>query len=755
LRWEFAFRHGWEYSEIEESACYGLPISSWFVWRLRTNKRETAMKERKKKKEDRQPDMKCPFTQSPEKIKDHNLGMSCPISRRDFLNGVAITAAVGLMAGEAALGSALTTPSVPPLGKGADASAEEALLAQGIKPSDPRYYPPILSQMRGNHPGSFEVPHATRDGDFWSGATKPEETGESYDLVVVGGGISGLAAAYFFRAHAGPSARILILDNHDDFGGHAKRNEFHIGGRMLLMNGGTMGIESPFDYSAEAAGLFRDLGIDPPALQAKCAKPGFYNSMGLEPAVFFDRETFGVDRLVVGEPGGYYGRRHGTAKNWDAFLQKSPLSPEVRSDIVRIETGDVDYMKGLTELEKKQQLAHMSYKDYLLKIMKVHPGVIPYYQTSTWGLYGVGIDAVSALDLWAEGRPGFQGLGLKRVPEDGFLLSFTASGGVAKDQKPYHFHYPDGNASVARLLTRSLVPGAAPGHTAEDIVTAKFDYSRLDRSGNQVRIRLNSPVVRTRHAGDPATAHEVEVAYAQHSKVYSVRGKLVVLACYNTMIPFLCPQLPSKQKQALLYAIKVPLIYTTVAIKNWKAFEKLGIQNVSCPGMYHNSVSLNSVVDIGDYTSPKSPDEPILLHMLRTPCRPGLSARDQQEVGRYELFRTSFEMFERQIRQQLGRVLGPGGFNPAQDIAAITVNRWSHGYAYEYTPLWDPAWPPGQQPCEIGRKRFGRIAIANSDAAAAAYTDQAINQAYRAVNELLALEGHQTADTLATTSAIA
>jgi spermidine dehydrogenase len=678
--------------------------------------------------------------------RDKNLGMRCPISRRDFLNGVAVTVGGGLigekisLASTAADNEGLSVPAAPPLGKGADDSIEEALLAQGITPKDSRYYPPILSQMRGNHPGSFEAAHATRDGAFWKGATRPEQTGETYDLVVVGGGISGLAAAYFFRARTGPKARILILDNHDDFGGHAKRNEFHIDGRMLLMNGGTMSIESPFDYSPEAAGLFSELGIDPPSLAAKCAKPGFYHSLGLKSAVFFDKETFGVDRLVVGEPGrGFFGGQAASAQDWEDFLKKTPLSPEAQRDIVRLQTANVDYMPGLTELEKKQRLSKMSYKDFLLKVVKVHPDVIPFYQTSTWGLYGIGIDAVSALDLWAEGYMGFQGLGLRRVKEPGFLLSFTAAGDVVK-KKPYYFHFPDGNASVARLLTRSLIPASAPGKTAEDIVTAKFDYSRLDEDGAPVRIRLNSPVVRVRHVGELATAKEVEVAYAQQNKVYSVRGKLAILACYNEMIPTLCPEMPARQKQALGYGSKVPLVYTTVALKNWHAFEKLGIQNVSCPGMYHNSVGLNSVVDIGGYTSPKTPDEPILVHMLRTPCSPGMSARDQQRMGRFELFSTSFETFEKKIRDQLARVLGEGGFDPSRDIVAITVNRWSHGYAYEYTPLWDPAWPPGQQPCEIGRKRFGQIAIANSDAAAAAYTDQAINQGYRAVTELLALE---------------
>jgi spermidine dehydrogenase len=154
--------------------------------------------------------------------------------------------------------------------------------------------------------------------------------------------------------------------------------------------------------------------------------------------------------------------------------------------------------------------------------------------------------------------------------------------------------------------------------------------------------------------------------------------------------------------------------------------------------MYHSSLGLDQAVDIGDYRAPKSPEEPVLVRMLRTPCRPGLSAREQQRAGHYELLSTPFETFEREIRAQLARVLGPAGFDQARDIDAITVNRWPHGYAYEYSPLWDPDWPAGQRPCDIARKRFGRVAIANSDAAAAAYTDQAIDQAYRAVAELTA-----------------
>jgi len=221
-------------------------------------------------------------------------------------------------------------------------------------------------------------------------------------------------------------------------------------------------------------------------------------------------------------------------------------------------------------------------------------------------------------------------------------------------------------------------------------------------------------------------------------RLYTARAKHCVLACWNMMIPHLCPQLPETQKEALHYLVKVPLVYANVALANSQAFLALGVFRIYCPGSFHSSVRLNPVTNIGSYRSPRSPDEPVLVQMVRTPCRPGLPERDQHRAGRVELLATSFASFEEKIRDQLGRILGPGGFDPARDITAITVNRWPHGYAYEYNPLFDPDWQDGEAPHEVGRARFGPIAIANSDSAATAYTDAAIDQAHRAVQELLA-----------------
>jgi spermidine dehydrogenase len=641
------------------------------------------------------------------------LGVDRPIRRRDFLNGVAI--AIGAMGGNIA--------------------DTACVLAQAAEswPQDRRgYYPPLLSGLRGSHPGSFENAHILRDGEFWNTHHGVRDARETYDLVVVGGGISGLAAAHFYRAGR-PDAKILILDNHDDFGGHAKRNEFHLGGKLHLLNGGTLEIDSPRPYSDVADSLLKVLGVDPVELAKTCNRDELYPSLGLTRGIFFDKETFGQDRLVDNAP------RWGLGGNdaWRTFLMRTPLSPGVRSDIARIETAMIDYLPGLTSEEKKDRLSRISYRNYLLELAKIDPDAIAFYQTATHGEWGVGIDAVSALDCWGIGLSGFQGLNLTAgsAPRMGFTPAGYADGGS------YKFHFPDGNATIARLLTRDLIPSAVPGQDCREVVTARVDYSQLDRPGQAVRIRLSSIVVRARNQGKSATSRGIEVAYVRGNQVFTVQAKDCVLACWNMMIPYICPELPEPQKVALRSLVKTPLVYSSVALRNWRAFHRLGIFGVRAPGGFHTYFRLNPAVDIGDYTSERSPDSPILVHMVRTPCRPGLSEHDQNRAGRVELLTTPFEIFERKIREQLGRTLGDGGFDPARDITAITVNRWPHGYAPEYNPLWEPDLPPDEQPNVIGRARFGRITIANSDSGRAAYTDIAIDQAHRAVRELLALEG--------------
>jgi spermidine dehydrogenase len=636
------------------------------------------------------------------------LGLGRPIARRDFLQGAAITTLASGLAPELAAAAE------------AEKAGQQASSSGAVGQYSPGYYPPTWLGMRGSHPGSFEAAHELRDGDLWNGATTLHDTGEDFDLVVVGGGISGLAAAYFYR-QARPAAKILVLDNHDDFGGHAKRNEFHVQGHTLLMNGGTLEIDSPYPYSAVADGLLKTLGVNPSVLEKACNDPSIY--AGLKPSVFFDRKTFGADKLVVGAPK--------NVAEWKNFLAQSPLSEKTRASILRVQTATDDPLHGLSSDAKKDRLSRLTYQDYLLTLLKADASVVPYYRHQTDDLWGCGIDAVSALDCWGVGLSGFQGLKLAHGSTD--RMGYTPAG-YAQTGGSYTFHFPDGNASIARLLVRALIPGVLDGHDAKDIVTAKADYGRLDVSGANVRLRLNQIVVRARNV-----PNGVEIAYTKASgggAVTRVKAKACVLASWNMMIPYLCPELPAPQKTALHQLIKTPLVYTSVVLRDWESFKKLGIGSVTAPGGYHSAFHLNQSVNIGSYQSPRDPASPMLIRMLRTPAKPGLPERDQHKAGRAELLATPFETFEREIRAQLAQTLGAGGFDPARDIVGIAVNRWPHGYAPEYNSLIDG--PNNKEtPNLIARQRFGRIAIANSDSGLGAYTDVAIDQAHRAVTELL------------------
>ena len=510
--------------------------------------------------------------------------MGSPITRRDFLNGVAV-----------GVGGAMAAAACPRISRPCSRKVGRRVSARADRPAR-------IARR------SFEALHAMRDGAFWKTAPAPQDTREEYDLVVVGAGISGLAAAHFFRK-ARPDARILLLDNHDDFGGHAKRNEFAHNGRTYIGYGGTQSIDSPAPYSAVAKALITELGIDV-ARYSKVLDSGLYKSLGLRPAFFFDKETFGADRLVVGDV------------RDEAFLAAAPLSDSVRRDLKRLLTERFDPMPGLSSAEKKARLARMSYTDFVTKLWKLDPGVLRLYQTRTHGLFGVGVDAVPAQDAFALGLPGFAGMGLDPGTGPGQNYDSISSA----DAEDYYFHFPDGNASVARLLVRRLVPGAIPGSTMDDVVTARADYAKLDAAGCAGEDSLEQP-------GDARAPHRVRRDRAGASRSRTCRtarsrrvsGRAVVLACWHTVIPSICPELPAAQKTALDFAIKVPLVYTNVFIRSWTAFQKLGVQRVSTPGMWHTSVGLDFPVSLGAYKHQTNPAEPIVLHLSKAACKPGLA----------------------------------------------------------------------------------------------------------------------------------
>jgi spermidine dehydrogenase len=608
------------------------------------------------------------------------------ITRRDFLNGTALAIASGL------------TPA--------------AQVACG-----PTGYPPALTGLRGQHPGSFEVAHAfAREGRrFGIDAARLEA---SYDLVVVGGGISGLAAAWFYRRAVGPNARILILDNHDDFGGHAKRNEFTLGSRLMIGYGGSQSIQSPKTlWSDVAKSLLVELGVDVARFETAFERD-FYPSLGLSRGMFFDRETFGRDALVPGDV--LLSRDNDASGPLKTFVAAMPISDASKAQLLSLYDPTRDPLPGKSIEEKLRILKTTSYRDYLIKIWGCNEEVANGFQGRPLGFFGLGSDAVPAADLRAFGYPGFAGLGFPAENHPEW-------------REPYIYHFPDGNASLARLLVRMLVSGVASGHTMDDVVLAVFDYRRLDRPDSNVRIRLNSTVLDVRNVGD-----KVNVGFVCGGSAHRVAASHTVLACFHMMIPYLMPELPQAQREALAQNVKTPLVYANVVVRNWRPWLALKISDISAPTSFFSQVALDFPVSLGTYGHPRDPAEPIVLHLVHVPGAPnsGLDARAQFHIGQAKLLAMPFADFELRISDQLDRMLAPGGFSSERDITAITVNRWPHGYSYAANSLFDPE-DYDDRVLKVARQPLGRVAIANSDAAGDAYAHLAIDQAGRAVRELL------------------
>ena len=611
------------------------------------------------------------------------------ITRRDFLNGSALTIAAGL------------TPA-------------EQLAAQPLR------YPPALTGLRGHHPGSFEVAHDLRDGKSFALNRLPIE--ERYDLVVVGGGISGLAAAWFYRRGFGRRARILVLDNHDDFGGHAKRNEFRLGGRLILGYGGSESLQSPKTiWSPVAKLLIRELGIDVDRFK-QAFERGLYPSLNLSRGVFFAREAFGRDVLATGDPQAMISDDiapdHRNGKPIAEFVAQFPISDESKAKLIALYEGKGDPLSGKSVEEKLAFLERTSYRDYLIKTCGCAEEVANCYQGRSLDFYALGADAISASDAREVGSPGFEGLGL---PD-------TANPAL---NEPYIHHFPDGNASIARLLVRSLVAGVARGRSMDDIVLARFDYAKLDRRGAPVRIRLDSTCVNVRNVRGG-----VELAYMRAGQLHRVAAKHAVLACFNAIVPYLMPEVPAEQKKALSQNVRAPLVYNKVLVRNWHPWVRLGVHEIMAPMSFHSRVKLDYPVSLGGYRHPRNPNEPMCLHLVHVPVElsPGLDARTRFRIGRGRLLTMTFADFEARIRDELDRMLGAGGFSSARDIAAITVNRWSHGYSYGANSLYEDE--NDETVMVAARQPVGRVTIANSDSQWDAYAHVAIDQAARAVREL-------------------
>jgi spermidine dehydrogenase len=614
---------------------------------------------------------------------DSELGMNTDISRRDFIHD----------AGLAALGLSLPISG----------------LANAESRTGQQYYPPTRTGLRGSHPGAFEYAHAlAREG---KGFDAPRDLDEHYDLVVVGAGISGLAAAHYYRKRFGKDARILLLENHDDFGGHAKRNEFHQGGQMRLAQGGTNNLEY-WQFSDTVKALMDEFGIDVNDMQRN-QEFAYGTDGGNGPALWFDEETYGENKLLT------QCTLSGNARSdMDTCVDEFPLSEQARNELTLFYAMRTNVLEGKSEEQAQAYMEGISYPEFLRRHGGLGEEAIQLFDNSVHVSWGLETRCMSASEGVNAGLPGLHLLGDDAPAEPNYYP-------VAL--------FPDGNASLARLQVQALIPAVSPGTRVDNVALAKFDYSQLDRAESEVRLRLNSTVINASNTGDG-----VSVSYIRSGEVFRVKAHHCVMACYHVIIPHLCPALPAEQKTAQKYQVKRPLLMTNVLIRSSEAMDKLGITGASCPGRMHESMYLSRGMNTGGYrhdVADKGP-VPVTFYGSIAPPKDIVSLQDQCRAAREKMLSLSFEDYEREVRTVLDGMLGPAGFDAKRDILAITVNRWPHGYAHDYMDLWDPEWPEGEAPHEVASRPFGRIAMANADAGADAYTHVAIDEAYRAVNEL-------------------
>ena len=469
------------------------------------------------------------------------------------------------------------------------------------------YYPPTLTGLRGAHPGAFEVAHAlAREGKRFD---NPQALDETYDLIVVGGGISGLAAAYYYRKLHGAQSRILILDNHDDFGGHAKRNEFHQGGPMRLAWGGTVNLEYTL-YSQVAKDFIRELGIDIPRLRKDYSFNWLASHGHLKPALLFNAAHYGRDVLLPGVTLDYMAPKT-LASTSMRFRCRTTRARRSRPSCSRAATCSRTWrrrsvMRTCMARATAISCARIRLPDAALQVI----------QQRALRLLGNPAEHLSVAECLQVGLPGAHVLG---GPHDE----------DTEERDSPEAMFPDGNSSIARLLVRSLIPGAVPGMAAGadpfDIVTTRPDYGALDRSGSAVRLRLNSTAV---HVANEAGG--VAIDYVKDGSVLRVTAKQAVLACYNAIIPYIAPELPPAQKAALAKCVKRPMLVVNTLLRNGRALQALGIKGAQLPGSFLQNQFLVTGINVGDYHPTWQPEDPCVMQAFASFGDPQPGARPRE-----------------------------------------------------------------------------------------------------------------------------
>jgi spermidine dehydrogenase len=638
------------------------------------------------------------MTQQNDERGDKALGMEQGITRRDFLNSTLL-----------ASGALLLAPLTPAelLAK-AEAQGEDWSGPGGVGD---------YADSNGNTLAVLTAGHKIRDHAYDTLPPDVVETHETYDCVVVGGGISGLAAALFFKRRAGEGMKCLVLDDHAIFGGEAKRNEFVVDGHRLVAHQGSAFYPVPYPYSFIGR-FYESVGLKQPRLEyQKWGGPG--------PEMVVSTTPYGSPGMDRGQYGIFFGAKFGQQPGMWVI---DPLGKKLAGAPIP-EAGRAEWMKVLTGTRRSgwqepqpeydgdpvsRRLDTITLEEHLVDRYGVSRETVRTYMTDEGSGFGLGPDALSAFAAYAPDM-------LHPLPDD------------AGDQM-----FPGGNTGFARLITKTLLPGAISGtDLVEDVCRGAVNFGILDRQGSPTRIRLNSTVVWVQHDGKPGKSQTVTVAYARAGKLYRVKARSVVMAGGSWTTKNIVRDLPAEQREAYGQFYRSPAMMANVAVRNWKFLAKLGITGCRWFEGVGSYMQVRKIALCGADSPTISPEQPIVLTLKVIYPFPGLPTDQQGHRGRYQLISTSFREYERQIRRQFDDMFSRAGFDSKHDIAGIVLNRWGHAYL---SP--QPGWYYGKDgkpgPREVLRAEpFGRIAFANTDLSGNMDHRSSILEADRAVGQLL------------------
>ncbi|MEZ5995796.1 MAG: FAD-binding protein [Hyphomonadaceae bacterium] len=608
------------------------------------------------------------------------LGMDVAIQRRDFIVGGALAATVS--------GCAQGDPDAEWNGYGGEGP---------------------YSASNGNVAATRDAAHELRDG-LHTDLSSVIDTGERYDVIVIGAGIAGLTAAITCRDEG--DAKCLVLDNHPIFGGEAKENEFHVDGRRLFGPQGSndFGLLAADDVS-EHAKLWRRLGI-----------PGEFE-FAPQPANFLAaRENFvpmywNLDAATIG----YFFENGAMARDiWQSRLADTPWPEEIKQDLIRWRL-DREHV-GPTE-NRDRWLDSMSYGALMSREMGLGPApqrfIDPVLATSAYGVTADAISAYAAAQLRMPGAADFDGVNpLPRAHET--YLSF-----------------PGGNSGIARYLAKRLVPQAIDGpDTLEGVITGRVNVAALDNPENAARLRMRATAVAARHAGEGANS-AVEVIYVKDGRRYSALARSVVVAAGGWVSKYVVRDLPAAQRQALDKFVFAPILVVNVALRNWRFLDRLGISAARWFEGFGFFANIRRPMRVGPDTAPFDPDEPIVLTLYASFHQQGLGAAEQATHGRAELLSATFADFERRIRTQLATLFACAGFDPRRDIAAIVLNRWGHALIAPQPGFYFDT-PDAPAYGAAAQAQFGRISFGHSQFGGHQNWSGAVAHGARAAREALA-----------------